>query len=53
MDSLILAPVAIENFILPSYPQRDGLLRTQLKRVGNVIAPVEKTIKIIRGMGVQ
>ena len=53
MDSLIIAPTAIENFILPSYPQRDGLQRTMLKRVGGVIAPVDKTIKIIRGIGVQ
>lgn len=53
MDSLVISPVAIENFILPSYPQRDGLLRTMLKRVGSTIAPVSGTVKILRGIGVQ
>jgi len=51
MDGLIILPVAIENYILPSLPQRDGLLRTMLKRQGSVIAPVDGTVKIIRGIG--
>jgi len=52
MDGLVMQPVAIENYILPSYPQRDGLLRTMLKRQGSVIAPVTGTVKVIRGMGI-
>jgi hypothetical protein len=52
-QDLIMAPVAIENYILPNvWPGRDGLLRTMLKRVGSLIAPVEDTVKIIRGFGV-
>ena len=53
MDSLIIAPTAIENYILPSYPQRDGLTRTMLKRAGGLIAPVSDTVLIYRGIGVQ
>jgi hypothetical protein len=53
MKDLIIAPVAIENYILPNvWPGRDGLLRTMLKRVGSLIAPVEGLIKIVRGFGV-
>ena len=48
-----MAPVAIENFVLPSFPQRDGLQRTMLRRIGSVIAPINGTIKIVRGFGVQ
>jgi hypothetical protein len=53
MSSLVVAPVAIENFVLPAYPQRDGLQRTMMRRVGSIIAPVTGTIKIVRGFGVQ
>jgi hypothetical protein len=52
-QDLIMAPVAIENYILPNvWPGRDGLLRTMLKRIGSLIAPVEGTVKIVRGFGV-
>jgi hypothetical protein len=53
IESSVIAPVAIENFILPSFPQRDGLQRTMLKRMGSLIAPVTGTIKIVRGFGRQ
>ena len=53
MDSLVVAPVPIENFVLPNFPQRDGLQRTMLSRLGSIIAPVDGTIKIIRGYGIQ
>jgi hypothetical protein len=52
-EGVIVAPVAIENFVLPSFPQRDGLQRTMLRRIGSVIAPIDGTIKIVRGFGVQ
>jgi len=52
-EGVVIAPMAIENFILPSFPQRSGLQRTMLKRMGSVIAPIDGTIKIIRGFGVQ
>ena len=52
-EGVIVAPVAIENFVLPSFPQRDGLQRTMLRRIGSVIAPINGTIKIVRGFGVQ
>jgi hypothetical protein len=53
MQDLVMAPTAIENYILPNvWPGRDGLLRTMLKRIGSLIAPVEGTVKIIRGFGV-
>lgn len=53
MDSLIVAPVPIENFVLPNYPQRDGLQRTMMSRMGSLIAPVAGTVKIVRGYGIQ
>jgi hypothetical protein len=52
-EGVVVAPVAIENFVLPSFPQRDGLQRTMLKRIGSLIAPITGTIKIVRGFGVQ
>jgi hypothetical protein len=53
VQDLIMAPVAIENYILPNvWPGRDGLLRTMMKRIGSLIAPVEGTVKIVRGFGV-
>lgn len=51
--SLVMAPVAIENYVLPSFPNRDGTMRTMLSRVGSLIAPVTGTVKILRGFGVQ
>jgi hypothetical protein len=52
-QDLIMAPVAIDNYILPNvWPGRDGLLRTMLKRIGSIIAPVEGTVQIVRGFGV-
>lgn len=53
LDSLVMAPVAIENFMLPYFPQRDGLQRTMMSRLGSLIAPVTGTVKIVRGYGVQ
>jgi hypothetical protein len=52
-EDVVIAPVAIENFLLPNFPQRDGLQRTMLKRVGGVIAPITGTIQVIRGFGAQ
>ena len=52
-EGVVLAPVAIENFILPNFPQRDGLQRTMLRRIGSVIAPITGTVAVIRGYGVQ
>jgi len=53
LSDVVFQPTAIENYILPTYPQRDGLLRTMLKRVGEVVAPITGTVKIIRGFGEQ
>lgn len=53
MTSLVMAPVAMERFMLPYFPQRDGLQRTMMSRLGSLIAPVTGTIKIVRGFGVQ
>ncbi len=52
-EGVVIAPVAIENFVLPSFPQRDGLQRTMLRRLGSIVAPIDGTVKIIRGFGRQ
>ncbi len=51
-EGVVIAPVAIENFVLPAFPQRDGLTRTMLRRIGSIIAPITGTVKIVRGFGV-
>lgn len=52
LNDLIMAPVPIDNMILPSAPgYRDGVVRTSLKRIGSILAPVEKTVHVIEGIG--
>jgi hypothetical protein len=50
---LIMAPVALDSYIVPPLYQRSGYLYTNIKRVGSLIAPVENTILVYRGFGVQ
>lgn len=50
---LVIAPEPLKRFILPAIYQRSGLLYTMYKRVGGIIAPVENTVKVIRGVGYQ
>jgi hypothetical protein len=50
-DSLIIHPQLLDNYIVPALWQRSGLLYTSYKRVGGVIAPVEGTVKVLRGFG--
>ena len=50
---LVIAPEPLKRFILPAIYQRSGLLYTMYKRVGGIIAPVENTVKVIRGFGYQ
>jgi hypothetical protein len=53
MSDLIMAPTAIDSMILPSAPGfRDGVVRTALKRIGSLIAPVAGTVHVISGMGI-
>lgn len=53
LTDLVMAPVAISKMILPSAPGfRDGVVRTMLKRLGSLIAPVEGTVHVISGMGI-
>lgn len=50
---LIMAPVPIDKMVLPSAPgYRDGVVRTALKRVGSILAPVEKLVHRIEGFGI-
>lgn len=50
-DSLIIHPQLLDNYIVPALWQRSGLLYTSYKRVGGVLAPVEGTVKVLRGFG--
>lgn len=50
-DGLVIAPVVLDQFIVPPMYQRSGMLYTMYKRVGGIIAPVEDTIRAWRGVG--
>lgn len=51
--SLIIHPELLKSYIVPAMWQRTGLLYTQYKRVGGIIAPVEGTVKVVMGLGTQ
>lgn len=50
-DSLIIHPELIKSFIVPALWSRQGVLYTQYKRIGSVIAPIEGTVKVYAGLG--
>ena len=50
-DSLIIHPELLKSYVVPALWQRNGLLYTMYKRIGGVIAPVEGTVKVIKGFG--
>ena len=52
-DSLIIHPELLKSYVVPALWQRNGLLYTMYKRIGGVIAPVEGTVKVIKGLGYQ
>lgn len=52
LSDLVMMPKPIDKMILPSAPGfRDGIVRTGLKRIGSILAPVEKTVHVVSGMG--
>lgn len=54
LSDVIIAPVLIENMILPSAPgYRDGTVRSAMSRIGSILAPVERSVFCIKGFGVQ
>lgn len=54
LSDVIIAPVLVENMILPSAPgYRDGTVRTSMSRIGSILAPVERSVFCIKGFGVQ
>jgi hypothetical protein len=52
-DSLIIHPELLKSYVVPALWQRTGLLYTMYKRIGGVIAPIEGTVKVIKGFGYQ
>lgn len=52
-DSLIIHPELLKSYMVPALWQRTGLLYTMYKRIGGVIAPVEGTVKVVQGLGIQ
>ena len=52
-DSLVIHPELLKSYVVPALWQRNGLLYTMYKRIGGVIAPVEGTVKVIKGLGYQ
>lgn len=54
LSDVIIAPVLVENMVLPSAPgYRDGTVRTAMSRIGSILAPVERSVFCIKGFGVQ
>jgi hypothetical protein len=54
LTDVIIAPVLVENMILPSAPgYRDGTVRTAMTRIGSLLAPVERSVFCIKGFGVR
>ena len=52
-DSLIIHPELLKSYMVPALWQRTGLLYTMYKRIGGVIAPIQGTVKVIQGLGIQ
>ena len=52
-DSLIIHPELLKSYLVPALWQRTGLLYTMYKRIGGVIAPIEGTVKVLKGVGYQ
>ena len=52
-DSLIIHPELLKSYMVPALWQRTGILYTMYKRIGGVIAPIEGTVKVVQGLGVQ
>ena len=52
-QGLVIAPETLSQFVVPPMYQRGGLLYTMYKRIGSIIAPIENTVKVYRGVGVQ
>lgn len=50
-DSLIIHPELLKSYVVPALWQRTGLLYTMYKRIGGVIAPIEGSVKVIKGVG--
>ena len=50
-DSLIIHPELLKSYVVPALWQRTGILYTMYKRIGGVIAPIEGTVKVIKGFG--
>lgn len=51
-DSLVIHPELLKSYIVPALWQRGGILYTMYKRIGGVIAPIEGTVKVITGFGI-
>ena len=52
-DSLIIHPELLKSYMVPALWQRTGLLYTMYKRIGGVIAPIQGTVKVVQGLGIQ
>ena len=50
-DSLVIHPELLKSYLVPALWQRTGLLYTMYKRIGGVLAPIEGTVKVIKGIG--
>ena len=54
LNDVIIAPTLIDSMVLPSAPgYRDGTVRTAMSRIGSLLAPIERSVFCIKGLGVQ
>jgi hypothetical protein len=52
LTDLVMIPELISRMVLPSAPgYRSGVVRTALKRIGSLLCPVAKTVRVLTGMG--
>ena len=51
-SSLVIHPELIKNYMIPALWQRSGILYTAFRRIGGILAPIEGTVKVVMGLGV-
>jgi hypothetical protein len=48
---LVILPEPLSTFIVPPIMSRQGMLYTQYKRIGGIIAPIAGTVAVYKGLG--
>lgn len=51
-SSLVIHPELLKSYMIPALWQRSGILYTAYRRISGIIAPIEGTVKVVMGLGV-